>query len=83
MRICYWRRAFAHEPGGSRSAERRTIVIIAQAVGEYAGASVIASALSDLWLSAQYHLSSLSLSSWLIVGGALVLISHFWLRTSH
>jgi len=57
-------------------------VIIAQAFGEYIGASVVASAFQETWRSLLYYLSSLSPSTWLIVGGSLLFLSYFWLRTS-
>ena len=57
-------------------------MVIAQAFAEYSGASVIVSALRDLWLTVQYHLSALPSSTWLIVGGCAALISYFWLRSS-
>ena len=62
--------------------ERRKTVVIAQAFAEYSGGSVITSALRDLWLTMQYHLSSMSSSTWLIVGACVGLISYFWLRSS-
>jgi hypothetical protein len=56
-------------------------VVIAQALVEYSGASLM-TALRDLWLTVQYHLSAMSSSSWLILGACVGVISIFWLRSS-
>ena len=62
-------------------AERRKTVVIAQALVEYSGASLM-TALRDLWLTVQYHLSAMSSSSWLVLGACIGVISIFWLRSS-
>ena len=61
--------------------ERRKTVVIAQALVEYNGASLM-TALRDLWLTVQYHLSAMKSSSWLILGACIGVISIFWLRSS-
>ena len=61
--------------------ERRKTVVIAQALVEYNGASLM-TALRDLWLTVQYHLSAMDSSSWLILAACIGVISIFWLRSS-
>jgi len=56
-------------------------VIIAQAFAEYGGASLM-TALWDVWLTVQYHVSAMSLSTWLILGACVGVIAIFWVRSS-
>jgi hypothetical protein len=62
---------------------RRTIVVIAQALGEYVAVSAISAAFWDAWSSLQFYLTSLDGSTWLIVGGCVALVCILWMRFSY
>jgi hypothetical protein len=56
-------------------------VVIAQALGEYVGMSVVLSALSEAWLALREHLSSIESSTWMIGVVAIVIGVYLWSRS--
>jgi len=55
-------------------------VVIAQALGEYVGLSLVLSAFSQAWLALREHASSIQSSTWMIAVVALVVVVYVWSR---
>jgi uncharacterized membrane protein (DUF485 family) len=55
-------------------------VVIAQALGEYVGISVVLSAFSEAWLALREHLSSIESSTWMIAVVSIVVAVYVWSR---
>ena len=57
-------------------------MIIAQALGEYVGLSVVLSAFSDAWLALRDHLSRVDSSTWMIGVVSLMVVLYLWSRST-
>ena len=55
-------------------------VVIAQALGEYVGLSVVLSSFSDAWLALREQLSSIESSTWMIAVVSIVVVVYVWSR---
>jgi hypothetical protein len=55
-------------------------VVIAQALGEYVGLSLVLSAFSDWWLALRAQVSSFQSSTWMIAVVAIVVVVYAWSR---
>ena len=55
-------------------------MVIAQALGEYVGLSVVLSAFSEAWLALRDHLSGIESSTWMIAVVSIVVAVYVWSR---
>ena len=55
-------------------------MVIAQALGEYVGISVVLSAFSEAWLALRDQLSGIESSTWMIAVVSIVVAVYVWSR---